>query len=736
MGKKRLKNAMTIAGACTGLAMVLPVLAQTNNPAAGKQAGGLEEVIVTAQKRAENLQDVSVSASALSGDMLKDKSVTRLDELQFAVPGLSITDAGLTQSVNIRGVGLASGSPNASNGVATYVDGVFQPPIVSSTSFYDIASVEVFRGPQGTFVGSNSTGGAIFINSENPDLDGVGGYVEGTYGRYDYTGLQGAVNVPVSDSVALRAALNYRNRDSFYQDIGPANSDAGSLDETAFRIGALWKPVDQFQALLKVERADKETGGYAYRPIQGTAYGANRSDNIRTLNYSDDTQNDEQSAQNTLELNYELNGGIIIRSVSGYQNKQIDNLYDTDATNDQTLARSTQDQFVRERLWTQEINIISPTDGDLSWIVGAYFQRNKIDVIIANHSDGFPVNIELNNKKTTTGLFGQMTYAFNAELEIDLGVRFSDYEVEGTGGVFIGRGIPSFPSNGRRIEAGGEHSDDGTTGKIALNWTPNDNDLVYAFVAQGYKAGGYASPTVEFDPETVTDYEFGWKSTLADGRVRTQLGAYYYDYKDFQFEFLEPSTGRSNLANLSDATVKGIELQVQAQFNGLGIDAGVAYNDSELSGATFVDEGAYSLANPGASFFPQCTGGDTPGGGACSDYSGFLRTTSGGPNLFAPELTYNMGLEYQFLVGQISITPRINYAYVGEQWTNILYTPERYLLAARGLLSAQATVEMESVTVQVYGTNLADKDYISGQSGDNEFYGAPREVGVRVRFDF
>ncbi len=150
----------------------------TASPAWAQEDAGVEDVVITAQRREENLQDVAAAATALSGDALQDKGVQRLDDLQFAAPALSISDAGLTQSVNIRGIGLASGSPAVTNGVATYFDGVFQPPIVSTNSFYDIGSVEVFRGPQGTFVGSNSTGGAIFINSRNPELGQVGGYAE------------------------------------------------------------------------------------------------------------------------------------------------------------------------------------------------------------------------------------------------------------------------------------------------------------------------------------------------------------------------------------------------------------------------------------------------------------------------------------------------------------------------------------------------------------------------------
>lgn len=151
---------------------------------------GVGEVIVTAQRRKEKLQDVAVSATAFDAGALADKAVTNLADLQNASPALSISDGGITQSINIRGIGLASNSPSVTAGVATYVDGLFQPPIVQANSFYDLASVEVLRGPQGTLVGSNSTGGAIFINTQNPQLDeGLGGYAMFGGGNYCQSAL-------------------------------------------------------------------------------------------------------------------------------------------------------------------------------------------------------------------------------------------------------------------------------------------------------------------------------------------------------------------------------------------------------------------------------------------------------------------------------------------------------------------------------------------------------------------
>jgi iron complex outermembrane recepter protein len=700
-------------------------------------SASLEEIVITAQRRTENLQKVPIAATALAGDELAGKAVTRLGDLQFASPSLSITDAGLTQSINIRGIGLASGSPAVANGVAEYVDGLFQPPIVTTNSFYDVASVEVLRGPQGTLVGSNSTGGAIFITTQNPKLSQTSGYAEVGGGNYGAVSAQGAVNLPLGDTLALRVAGNSSSRGSFYDSVGPVLTHAGDLGEKSGRLSLLWKP-GAFSALAKIEYTDRNTGGYAYHPIPGTQYAPFAPAGDFNLSYDSPTENHERGLISGLELRYELQNGITLRSLSGYQDKNIHNLYDIDATSEATLAnpQQTQDQHVRERQWSEEINIISPAGGAYDWIAGAYAQRNKIDVNITSASNQFPTGITNPQNKTTTGWFGQVNFKLSRQLELQVGARYSTFKVDGVGSVIIGDGIPGFPPGGLTVaNLSGSHSDGRPTGKVALNWTLDDNNLLYAFIARGYKPGGFNSSTSEFNPETVWDYETGWKSTLLDGHLRTQLGGFYNKYHGFQFGITDLTTGQSSVTNLPDATIKGVEAQIQALLGGFGLDLGAALVDSKLGSIAMVDT---RLLPPGT-LGPQCPPGTvSPNPAVCFDYGPYLRTGGGGPNLLSPKWSFNAGAEYRIqLTSGVSLTPRINYAYVGSQYTNLLYSPVTDYLNPRGLLSTLLTLDLPAGwTVQGYGTNLADKHYVSGQFGNTEFFGAPREYGVRVRKQF
>lgn len=724
-----------------GLLAVALGAAATSCPVVAAEEEELEEVIVTAQRRTESAQSVAIAVTALSGDELNDKAVSRLDDLQFAAPALTITDAGLTRSVNIRGIGLASGSPAVTAGVATYVDGLFQPPIATSTGYYDIGGIEVLRGPQGTFVGSSSTGGAIFINTRNPQLGRRDGRIEFMAGSQDSLGLQAAGNLALGDTLAVRVAGNYRSRDSFYRDLGPAGSRAGQLEEMSGRVGLLWQPTEAFSLLAKFESTRRDTGGYAYRPIPTTQYAALRSDDPFDLTYDDDTQNDERPRQSSLELRYQFGNGITLRSLSGYQNKRIFNLYDSDGTvqqdpPDPLLPRGTQDQYVRERLWTQEFNLISPTGGTFDWVAGLYYQRNRIDVVIDQLSDGFPTDIDIHNRKIGKGVFAQVGYFLNPALKLNVGARYSTFDVTQEGAVVIGAGIPVPPFNGTGLQVAdleGTHDDGRVTGKVGLEWTPDNDNLFYGFVARGYKPGGFNSATSEFDPETVIDYEIGWKATLLGGRVRTQVGAFWNDYQDFQLDALNPESGQVQTTNIANAKVRGVEAQMQARIARWGLDAGVALVDSELSRVEFINQRAL----PPGTNLPQCAPGVPPGDPpTCFDYAPYVTSATGRRLLYSPQLTFNAGVEYYFDLGMATLRPRLNYAYIGSQYTNLLYSPVTDRLASRGILSAQLTWEREDWRVEAFGTNLTDKTYVGGQFGNNEFYGAPREYGVRVSKQF
>jgi len=724
--------------------------AQQQTAGAERDTSELQEVVVTAERRVENLQRTPVAATVLSGEQLVDKGVVQMADLQNAAPSLSITNAALTANVNIRGIGLDSGSPSVVPGVATYRDGLWQPPILVTDSFYDVGNIEVLRGPQGTFVGSNSTGGAIFINSRSPDFDGLHGNVEVLAGNYSDLGMNGAINLPISDEWAARAAVDLEHRDSFFRDIGSKLTPTpqlfnhpGSLDEKNMRFGLHGKPSDDLDVLLKVEVNDKGTGGYAYRPVPGTQYAPFANPDPFTLNYDHPTQNDELAVRASLKIDWKLgDSGILFRSLTGDQFMRVRNVYDIDATSSTLPAGPpalNTAQAIIERPITQEFNLISPDTGRLQWIVGGYYLHDIRVVSLDIQSQAIPQNILVNgyNILQSAAAFGQVSFEILPRLQLQAGVRYThDWSEEPSyTNVTLLLGIPGVPPI--VVPLAGIETDSAVTGKVALNWTVNDNNFLYGFIAKGFKAGGFnagsaGSPQTNFAPEVVYDYEIGWKANFLNNHLRTNLGGFWNDYRNLQVGALNPATGQNSLINTGKSTIKGIELQTQARFGGLSADFGGAYVNSRLGALTLVN----TEALPPGTNQPQCTAGVLPP--ACFDYGPYTLSLDGSQNPYSPEWTFNAGAQYELRIGEFgTLTPRINYSYVGSQWTTLFELPRTDFLRSFGLWNAGVTYEYKEWRIQLYGMNLTDKLYVSGQSAaganpNDEFLGNPRQYGLRI----
>jgi iron complex outermembrane receptor protein len=741
--------AVGIGGLCTpGLAAADPPSANATSTASDQ----LQEVVVTAERRSENLQTTPIAATVLNGEELVQKGVVQMSDLQTASPSLSITPAGLTANVNIRGIGLDSGSPSVVPGVATYREGLWEPPILTTDTFYDVGSVEVLRGPQGTFVGSNSTGGAIFITSQNPSFAGLGGYVQAQGGNYGDAALQGAVNLPIDENWAARVALDFEQRDSFYTDsgakltaVGQQFAPPGALDEKNMRFGLSGKPIDNLDVLLKVEINDKGTGGYAYKPVPGTEYAPYASPDPFTLDYDHFTLNDELGVRASLKLDWDIGGsGVIFRSLTGDQFMRVHNVYDTDGTSSTLPGPPAQveTQAIIERPLSQEFNLISPATGRLQWVVGTYYLHDIREIELELLSQAIPNSIvpDFTQKIDSAAAFGQVSYEIVPSLQLQVGLRYTydkNYVSPGEG-VTITLGIPGVPPI--FSSASGAESDSATTGKVALNWTLNEANFLYAFVAKGFKAGGFnaASATAgqsTFAPETVWDYEVGWKGNFLEDHVRADVGGFWNNYTDLQVGAFNPTTASAALVNTGKSVIKGGEFELHGRFAGLQLDVGGAYVNSRLGAITLVNT---ETLPPGTNV-PQCADGTVPP--ACFNYQPYTVNLSGDQNPFSPQWTFNAGAQYGLAIGDSgTLTPRLNYSYIGAQWTTLFEAPEDYL-HSQGLWSGSVTYDRKAWRVQLYGLNLANRVYIAGQSAagsnpDNEFIGNPRQFGLRLSYHF
>jgi iron complex outermembrane receptor protein len=700
----------------------------------------LAEVVVTAEKRTVSLQKTNVAASALGTAELEKKSITDLAGLQNATPSMTVIDQGFSKSINIRGIGLAVQSPEVAVGVATYRDGLFLPTNTSlGNVFYDLQDVQVLRGPQGTYAGTAATGGAIYMNSKSPVIaDAPSGDISVAYGNYADVLVAGGVNLPVNDKLAARVAFHVEDRSSFYNDISPTANGLhpGKVDTKNVRVGLLWSPTDALSVIFKTEYDKFSNDGYAYQPIPGTGFVDAAPQEKFVINYDQQgLRFDLLYIPTSLNINYKFEDGISIKSVTGYQYIDINAFYDLDGS---PVPFQTLSQVGAERVWTEDFSIVSPDTGAFKWVVGGtYFDyRLPLTLNVGVIPADLNVGVRLVTKKQSLGLFASGTYNITPTVDIQAGVRVSNDKVSTVGGTTFS--IKSLGATvGFQSADSGHFDDDTITGKLAVNWNPNSENLVYAFVAKGYKAGGTNGTNGFFKPEIVYDYELGWKSSFLDDRLRTQIGAFNMDYKDFQVQAFSPPIGDTNVTNASSTSkIKGFEAQAQLQLGGFGADGSISYVDSSIGSLpSLVDE--RSLPNGSAQGLGgQCTAPGVPT--PCFNYAPYIQPVPSGPNVFSPKWTASVGLQYALNVGRGELVPRIDASYLAEQFATIFEAPiDR--LKARSLVNLRLSYSLDDWVVQAYGTNVFDKTYVAGFTanlGANYILTSPRQYGVRVTRNF
>lgn len=763
-------------------------------PAGAGASDKLDEVIVTAQRRTTSLMQTAISVDALSGDTLAQRQQNTVADLQKTTPNFQVNTTGLYNSINIRGIGNSAITPTIQPGIAVLHDGLLSPEtIFIDTPFYDIADVEVLRGPQGTLLSAASTGGAVEINSRSPELGrGANGYAEALIGNYSDHRVHGAINLPVSDTFAARLAFNVEKRGSFYYDVGsklapgPSNTfdDPGRIDQQNVRIGLLWQPTEHFSALLKAEFDYNNYGGQAAEPNPGTfpavlnptsgTYAAcpnplNNPDPAVpatcqspyyqygtgkpfVLNYGITGLEDRQTLKRFgLDLRYTLPSDIVFRSLTGYQSLNSIEVEDPNVSSAMQTINYWNNTGPHDDYYSEDLSITSPGGGKLNWIVGAdiFYRHTPVNVNQQTYLS-FPFSTAVLQKLLlfvtppgqgnagatlrTEGLFGNLDWNFTDTLQLDVGLRgnWDQGFNRGTVDVYInGFQVVSVPPSK-------DFTDNVPTGKVGLNWTPLKGQFFYLFYARGYKPGGsqYGAPT--FSPEHVNDFELGWKGHLLDDHLQVQLGGYYMKYQEMQFTGFDTTSGSGSVTNIGNSTIDGIELSTVGRFGYLGVDLGLAYLHSRLGSSQQVE--TYKLPSTLPSNTPQCNGTNAAN---CFDYAPYEVSVNGEANPYSPKVSASLGVDYGFLIGPGVVRPRLTYSYTSKQYAALFQTDNYWQMGSRRIWDGSVEFDTDKWVVQLYCNNFTNQTYFSGvgnitggPAGSAVFYGAPRQYGLRVNREF
>jgi iron complex outermembrane receptor protein len=602
--------------------------AQGNEP-----NGPMAEVIVTATKRATPLQKTPVAITALSAANLQDNHVQTLLDVVNLVPGFQATgqgDHGVT-TMTLRGVGNDSAKTEyADPEVATFVDGIYSPRPEGATSLlFDLDSIEVLRGPQGTLWGRNSTVGAVNIQTAKPVLKQQSGSVEAGVGDYRRLGARGAINVPLGDTAALRIAVIHEQHDGYvdyqrlpipsqasqraayiagggnaatFQPINPnlfitGGPKYGAQDQSAVRLSLLWQPIPALKWNLAYERfADR--GTLPMNLMQEPRAGQDRWSAL--IDIAPTLERDTDTFRSRAE--YALSDSLALTYIAGYSKFDGSSTFDQDGgvavpTSFNTGATYQGNNTVGSKYknYSHELELQSTGTQTVDWQVGLYYgaEDNSIrfDIPVFNGTQQGSVSWQgsfIQPKETveSAAAFGQATWNLGTNWHLTGGVRYTHDKRTNEGGngytwnydpnvpqvPLSGSIDPTQPGQGYNPGVPsneGRYSGSKTTGLLRAAYDINRNHMLYASYSTGYKSGGLQDGGKTYGAETLTNYEVGSKSTFMGGALTVNNSLYFEDFKDFQFS--APVTnpdGTRGLAtnNAEGAKIWGLESEISARL--------------------------------------------------------------------------------------------------------------------------------------------------------------------------
>jgi len=608
-------NRLTASVSGMVLMLAAPSVALAQVGSAGESGAQLEELIVTAQKREQSVQDVPGAVSALGAEAIQRQGITDATNLQFHVPSLVAGKLAGVTAVSIRGVGLNQYGATAQPGVAVHVDGVYQSrTLTGGLGQIDLARIEVLRGPQGTLYGRNATGGAVNFVTASPTSEFEGSLLAG-YASYDEYHLNGVLNVPLSDKVRARFVADYTDRQKgFVKNVvaGGPDADKGSAFTARAKV-----------AVDVTENANLELAAYYLRreggfpwlqlnsppsaaAIAGNPFFAGAIVPRKPLRFSADLKPSSTletyggSATATIDF-----GGAKLKSITAWSWYSYEGLYDSDGTN---IAFSPLLDVAKSTTVSQEFNL-SGNAGKLDWLVGAFYMDDNLkaftqfDFPVGYPAAGLAPAARLTSasfpyRVKSAAVFTDNVFNVTDRLRLLAGARYSEDKVTSRSTTIINRVqvapgviLPSIVSCNVVETDPTFHS---FTPRGGVQYDISDDVGTYATVSRGFKDGGVNGCDTIYQPEKITAYETGLRVRALGGAVTFNPTLFYYDYTDFQVTQIRGLS--SPVVNAPKARVKGLEVQAAWQASEhISFDATFTALDAQY-GAGFTNTDTLNLA--------------------------------------------------------------------------------------------------------------------------------------------
>lgn len=771
-------------------AVSVAVLACATAPPLSAQQ--LEEVIVTATKRAESVLDVPIAMTVMTGTEARMLNLNDIKDVISFTPGVSGNSKdSFLDTVSVRGIRTNLFGNGADPSIGMYVNGLYQGRNGSGvSSMFDVERSEVLRGPQGFLFARNAVSGAINVITSKASTEGLEGYAEVDVGERGVFVFEGAVNLPLTDNLAMRIAGFHTEEDGYVENL-QGSPDEIFHDNDSLRVSFRYE-TEKFTGDLILQYDDRKQFGSVYRST-GTGPAFNEvlpafnggvpfaRGNDRTVNANNltDPRDDAEIYSLALLMDYDL-GWATLTSVTGYKDHSYEYAEDFDGT---PLNLFEYDQFQEGEYFEQELRLTSNSEGPLSWYTGASVYKEEIDTLAGGYQEedvycqlylytstcqeyyddaGYDftasTNGLINDRNLTEGKYQgysayvNLDYQINDNFDVSVGVRYSwdEKEFDNTkladsggsgfsGGIFVPFDTPE-----------GAISDtqdwNETTYRLIANWRPNEDTLVFGSITTGYKPGGFGSQQIEniaggqtvsegipgrdrpadLGPETVTSFEVGYKGTLMDGRTQLSVTAFFYEYEDLQSFFTE---GINTIAG-NVGTLEGWGTEVE-------LNTAITENVTLRLGGSWLD-------TEGTGIQAFCGAGETldpvNGGDACEGNSVPL----------TPEFTAFAVLNAHYAIGDRG----------GEVFGNVSWSweddargdwPDESLTFQRIRFLDQTDVvfgyQEENWVLSAYVENVFDNNWEDGTFGDDVTPGSPyptyvfgpsrpRTAGIRASYSF
>ena len=570
---------------------------------AAAQEPVLEEVLVTAQKRAQSAQEIPLTINVVDGDILQNFAISTTNDLADSVPGLTVqaTPQNLS-NITIRGLGTGAGSESFDQSVGLFVDGIYAGRLREfSTSLFDVERIEVIKGTQNSLLGKNTSLGAISVVTRRPGEE-IAGYIQTDY-EFEYDSLYGtgAIDLP-TEFGNYRVAVNWVDEGG-YVDNGFTGNEGPEREQTTVRVTALYDVGEDGELTLSYQYDDLSIDGDTFQPVKDDLgviasidplvdLDADKDKRAWTAQSGSGDADDEQDSHRAM-INYEQRfGEFTFTSLSGYSEYDNRRVVDSDFLIVEYLSTAYDTDFEQ---FTQEFRLASPASENLEYIAGLFYLNSELNYEGLTDAHFPPTVIPLDGSYVrgydqdteVWSAFGQGTYSITSDWRVTLGLRYTDEQKDANWSNTITRiGNPLFPVFIEEVpNTPLDREEDNLDGSINIQYELNDDIMTFASWARGTKSGGFATDGVdspedaEYDSEEAETWEVGAKMNLLSGAALLNLSAFYTDIDDFQ---VVTFVGDGFLTETIAAETQGIEAEAQwAVTADLMLAASATYAEAE-----------------------------------------------------------------------------------------------------------------------------------------------------------